>query len=182
MGNICAFTLIPPGVPTAAVEVTVVTETVIWSVSVEVMLVPENSMIAVFPEEVIVAVQPAPPPLPGQVLLAPNPAFRLVNVDVSIDIAKPRVTPAGTLLNVRRICVLFAVSLVSVDAFCVLVRQAEPNPSVMISDPEVRETERLVKIAAVPRFWLVPELPTAIFPIPAANPFTYVSVGVEVRV
>jgi len=115
-------------VPTAAVEVTFDTVTVSWSVSVEVKLLPTIAIVAVFADEVIVVVK--------LVLgLSPKYAFRLPYVDESIEIVTPRVTPVGTLLNVRRIWVPFGVSLVSVDAFCVLLRQAEANPSVIISDP-----------------------------------------------
>lgn len=63
--------------------------------------------------------------------------------------AKVIVTPAGTLLNVRRICVEL-LSAVPELPFCVLVLQQLAQPSVKINAPADLAIFRFVKMVAEP--------------------------------
>ena len=83
-------------------------------------------------------------------------------------LGKAIVTPAGRLLNVKRICVELATRVPSLLPFCVLVLQQFAQPSVRMNAPCDLATFLLVKIVAAPAPG-APEAPP-IVELPGARP------------
>jgi hypothetical protein len=152
-----AVTLIAPAVVTAAVLFAL---TVAW-ISTWSEAVKLGTVAVVFPVKlitVVVAVEVIDVLLKLTVLLLlESPAFA----------ASVNVTPAGTPLNVRRICEPLGAAT-PLLALCVAVRNAEEMPSVMMNDAAASGIFRFVKIVAVPLLLvaLIARAPTAMLPIP----------------
>ena len=108
------------------------------TVSVAVNDVPRKLIVAVFVVEVttVVLTSEAVLKLPFHVA----PVSLIVNVNV---------TPAGTLLNVNRICVLLSTPVLLFES-CVLVRKADAKPSARTIDALGSTTFLFVKTEAVP--------------------------------
>ena len=92
----------------------------------------------------------------------------LAAVPILTALGKVIVTPAGTLLNVKRICVVLATRVPSLLPFCVRVLQQLAQPSVRMNAPCDLATFLLVKTVAAP----APGLPVTppIVELPGARP------------
>jgi hypothetical protein len=158
IGNMVAVTLIAPGVVTAAVLFALTAIwTSTWSTAVKLgivpLLVPVKLTTVVVALDVIVALLNA-----TVLLFDASPAFA-----VSVN-----VTPVGTPLNVKRICVPLGTATPLLE-LCVAVRQAAAKPSVISNDAALSGIVLLVKIVAVPELPAGPLIgrpPTAIVPTP----------------
>jgi len=111
--------------------------------------------------------------LEADVMLDPvviDAAKELLLEAVPVFVDKLSVTPAGTLLNVSRICVELSTTDAPLLPFCDLVLQQLAQPSVKIKAPCDLAILPLVKIVAVPAPVVEPPMPE----FPGARPMARV--------